>query len=332
MLFLCDFLHDLLPNHCSGMMLIEKNKYTQFRYVVAASVALVLLFHFWGVTVWRGVSGRSLFGWLYMMWSQESTEAVDYSHGMVIPLISLWLVWRERKMWQQYWSEGRSSAWGVFLLAGAMVLHAAGLRMQIPHLSALAFILSLWSLIWVFLGQRAAWAAWFPVGFLLFAIPVAFLAHATFPLRMLGSVVSAWILNGIGIPTTQVQTAVVSTAGQGFALDVADACSGIRSIMALLAITAVYAYLSKKHWFARLFLFAMSIPVAVAANIGRIVTIAIVARFWGQDVGMKLYHDYSGYLVFVLCIFMVMGVSSLMHRSAALCRRRQGGATCAIAM
>ena len=157
--------------------------------------------------------------------------------------------------------------------------------------------------------------AWFPVGFLVFAVPVSFMAHATFPLRMLGTVVSTWILNGIGIPTEQVQTAVVSTAGQGFALDVADECSGIRSIMALMAITAVYAYIFKKHWFARLFLFAMSVPVAVAANIGRIVTIAIVARFWGQDVGMKIYHDYSGYVIFVLCVLMVMGVSGVMDQT-----------------
>jgi len=304
-----------------AMMRMGKYKYTQFAGIAAAMLGVVMLFHFWGVTVWRGASRGSLFGWLYMMWSQESTEAVDYSHGMVIPFISLWFVWRDRETWRKLWGQAEPHGLGVVLLLVAVLLHAAGLRMQIPHLSALAFLLSLWALIWLFLGQRAALQAWFPVGFLLFAVPVAFLAHATFPLRMLGSVVSTWILNGIGIPTTQVHTAVVSTAGQGFALDVADACSGIRSIMALMAITAVYAYIFKQHWFSRLFLFAMSIPVAVAANIGRIVTIAIVARFWGQDIGMKIYHDYSGYLVFVLCVFMVMGVSGAMQKTGNLFAR-----------
>ncbi len=297
----------------------------QLGYFSASLMAVVLLLHHWGATIWHGegVTG-SLFRWLYVMWSQESTDAVDYSHGLVIPFISLWFFWRDRKVWKGLLEQATSHGFGLVLLAGAVLMHAAGLRMQIPHLSAMAFVLSLWGLIWLFLGQRAAWQAWFPVGFLLFAVPVSFLAHATFPLRMLGTVVSTWILNGIGIPTEQMHTAVVSSAGQGFALDVADECSGIRSIMALMAITAVYAYMFKKHWFSRAFLFAMSIPVAVAANIGRIVTIAIVARFWGQDLAMKIYHDYSGYLIFVLCVFMVMGVSGLMDLSVTGWRRLRG--------
>lgn len=297
----------------------------QLGYLAAGLVAIALLLHQWGATVWHGGGDTgSLFRWLYLMWSQESTEAVDYSHGLIIPFISIWFFWRDRKIWKDLLEQTESHGFGLVLLAAAVLMHAAGLRMQIPHLSAIAFVLSIWALIWLFLGKQAAWQSWFPVGFLLFAIPVAFLAHATFPLRMLGSVVSTWLLNGIGIPTTQVQTAVVSEAGQGFALDVADECSGIRSIMALMAITAVYAYMFKKHWFSRGFLFAMSIPVAVAANIGRIVTIAIVARFWGQDLAMKIYHDYSGYLIFVLCVFMVMGVSGLMDVSSTGWKRLRG--------
>ena len=308
----------VLRDRILRMKFLQTNKKVLVSLLVGY-LGLGLLFHFYGVTVWRGASGGSLFGWLYMMWSQESTDAVDYSHGLVIPFISLWFLWRDREAWRRLLDEAQSHGLGIVLMIGAVLMHAAGLRMQIPHLSALAFILSIWALVWLFLGKRAALQAWFPVGFLLFAIPVAFLAHATFPLRMLGSVVSTWILNGIGIPTTQVQTAVVSTAGQGFALDVADECSGIRSIMALMAITAVYAYIFKQYWFSRIFLFAMSIPVAVAANIGRIVTIAIVARFWGQDLGMKIYHDYSGYVIFVLCVLMVMGVSGLMEQISRIC-------------
>ena len=304
----------VLRDRILRMKFLQTNKKVLVSLLVGY-LGLGLLFHFYGVTVWRGASGGSLFGWLYMMWSRESTDAVDYSHGLVIPLISLWLVWREREVWREIVEKAAPHGFGNVLLLVSVMMHAAGLRMQIPHLSAVAFVLSLWALLWLFLGSRAAWQAWFPLGFLLFAVPVSFMAHATFPLRMLGTVASTWILNGIGIPTVQMGTAVVSAAGQGFALDVADECSGIRSIMALMAITAIYAYVFRKHWFGRLFLFAMSVPVAVAANIGRIVTIAIVARFWGQDLGMKIYHDYSGYLVFVLCVLMVMGVSGVMEQT-----------------
>ena len=293
------------------------------RWVLGAAALLlvVLVFQLYGVTVWRGGSGRSLFGWLYLMWSAESTDAVDYSHGLVIPFISGWFLWRQRAALRAAWQDAEPHGFGLVLLVGGVLMHAAGLRMQVPHLSALAFLAILWALAWVFGGWAGARLTLFPLAFLGFAIPIGFLAHATFPLRMLGSVVSTWILNGIGIPTVQVRTFVISEAGQGFALDVADACSGIRSIMALMALTAAYAYVFWKHALARWFLFAMSIPIAAVANIGRIVTIAIVARFWGQDLGMRIYHDYSGYLVFILCVFLVMGLSAVMEKAWKIIER-----------
>jgi exosortase len=286
---------------------------------------LVILFHVYGVTVWEGDSGRSLFGWLYFMWSKESTEAVDYSHGLVIPFVSMWLLWRERAGILAVWRTRKPSGVGVVLLAFALLLHAAGLRAQVPHLSAIAFVLSLFGLICSAGGLRFVAETAFPVGFLLFAIPVSFLARATFPLRMVGSIAAAAVLNGIGIATTRVGTAVYSEVGQGFAMDVADACSGIRSIMALMALAAVYAYVIRKGWISRCFLFAMSLPIAVVANIGRIVTIGIVAAMFGQEIGMKVYHDYSSYLIFVLSVLMLIAVNALMEKVQKLKGVSSGG-------
>ncbi len=283
--------------------------------LTAGLLLLVGLFYAYGVTVWKGADGQSLFGWLYMMWSSESTEAVDYSHGMVIPLVSLWLLWRRRADLLKTFETPQPHVFGAFLLAVAVGLHFAGLRMQIPHASALGFVIALWGLVWSFGGTEAAKLTRFPLAFLCFAIPVSFLAQATFPLRLFGSVASAEILNGLGIPTVRTGTAVFSTAGQGFAMDVADACSGIRSIMALMALTAAYAYIFRQSNIERWLLFLMSVPIAAAANIGRIVTIAIVARFFGQETGMKVYHDYSGYLVFVLAVLLVIGINALMDKA-----------------
>lgn len=292
----------------------------------AGLLAIILLFHVYGITVWTGSAGRSLFRWLYMMWSTESTEAVDYSHGLVIPFISLWLLWRQRVALIDAFKQDAPRYTGPFLTALALGMHFAGMRSQLPHLSAMALIVSLWAWVWTFGGKQAARLTLFPIAFLAFAIPVGFLARATFPLRIIGSVTATELLNGLGIATTRIGTAVYSSAGQGFAMDVADACSGIRSMMALMALTAAYAYLFRNHWFARWFLFIMSVPIAALANIGRIVTIAIVATFMGQDVGMKLYHDYSGYLVFVLAVLLVVGFNALLdpaQRLLATCQRRR---------
>lgn len=286
-----------------------------------ALTGVVVLFSVYGVSVWKGASGQSLFGWLYTMWSHESTEAVDYSHGLVIPLVSLWLLWRRRAELFKAFETPQPHVFGAVLLAVAVGLHFAGLRMQIPHASALGFVIALWGLAWTFGGVQAAKLTRFPLAFLCFAIPVSFLAQATFPLRLLGSVASTEILNGLGIPTVREGTAVFSTAGQGFAMDVADACSGIRSIMALMALTAAYAYVFRQRNWERWLLFLMSVPIAAMANIGRIVTIAIVARFFGQETGMKIYHDYSGYLVFVLAVLLVIGINALMDKAKAGVKR-----------
>ncbi len=293
---------------------------------IVGLVLLVALFHFSGVTIWETVSSQSLFGWLYFMWSSESTEAVDYSHGMVIPLVSLWLLWRRRVGLLKALEVPQPHVFGVVLLALAIGLHLAGLRMQIPHASALGFVIALWGLAWSFGGAEMAGLTLFPLAFLCFAIPIRFLAQATFPLRLFGSVAAAEILNGLGIPTIRTGTAVFSTAGQGFAMDVADACSGIRSIMALMALTSAYAYVFRQSNAERWLMFLMSVPIAAMANIGRIVTIAIVAWFFGQDTGMKVYHDYSGYLVFVLAVLLVIGMNAVMDKAkAALKRMRAAG-------
>jgi len=295
-------------------MISEKNRYAQVSGMAAAMLAVLLVFHFYGVTVWKGDSGRSLFGWLYFMWSRESTDAVDYSHGLVIPLVSLWLLWRQRQALLAVLADPKPHGLGAGLLAMALMMHGAGLRMQIPHLSALGFIVALWGLAWTFGGRELAGRVMFPLAFLGFAIPVSFLAQAMFPLRLFGSVVATELLNGLGIATRRVGTAVYSTAGQGFALDVADACSGIRSIMALMALTAAYAYVFRERNGERWLLFAMSVPIAAMANVGRIVTIAIVALLFGQEAGLKVYHDYSGYLVFVLTVLLVIAVNAAMDR------------------
>lgn len=294
-----------------------KFKYKQLLPVTIGVICVAFLFHFYGVTVWQG-KGQSLFQWLYFMWSTESTEAVDYSHGLVIPFVSLWLLWRQREALREAWQARKLSGIGVALLAVAMMMHAAGLRAQVPHMSAMAFVLSLWALCWCFGGSALASLTAFPIGFLLFALPVAFMARATFPLRMVGSIASTAILNGLGIVTTRIGTAVYSATGQGFAMDVADACSGIRSMMALMALAAVYAYVMRKSWLSRGFLFAMSLPIAVVANIGRIVTIGIVAAVFGQEIGMKVYHDYSSYLIFVLSVLMLILTNHLIDRALRL--------------
>jgi exosortase/archaeosortase family protein len=125
---------------------------------------------------------------------------------------------------------------------------------------------------------------------------------------------SEFLLNGIGIPVRRVGTGLHCLSGEGFALDVADPCSGLRSIFALSALTAGYAYLTQRALWQKWLLFVCALPLAVVGNMARIFTIALVARFFGQQAGTGFYHDYSGYLVFIVGTLLMMQVGAWIAR------------------
>jgi exosortase len=132
-------------------------------------------------------------------------------------------------------------------------------------------------------------------------------------LRILSSSLAVNILNTIGIGAIRSGTAIYSNMAGGFELDVADPCSGLRSLLAMTALTAVYAYFTQKTLLKKWVLFATSIPLAVAGNIARIVTIAIVYESIGGRLAIGLYHDYSGYILFTAAISMMVVIGSVLN-------------------
>ena len=127
------------------------------------------------------------------------------------------------------------------------------------------------------------------------------------------TVISTALLNGLGIAAERSGSAIYSAAAGGFNFDVADPCSGIRSLLAMTALTAVYAYATQKTLLKKWILFLCSIPLAIIGNIARITTVALVAKAFGQKVATGLYHDYSGYIFFPVAIGLMVGVGSLLN-------------------
>jgi len=141
---------------------------------------------------------------------------------------------------------------------------------------------------------------------------MSFLDSLTFPLRLAASAMATALLNGIGIPAARSGTGIYSFAGAGFNLEVADPCSGLRSLLSLAAIAAVYAYLFQRGLWRQWALFLFSVPLAVAGNVVRIAAVAVVARFFGQERAAGFYHDYSGYVFFAVAVCLMMAVSALL--------------------
>jgi exosortase/archaeosortase family protein len=147
----------------------------------------------------------------------------------------------------------------------------------------------------------------FPAGYLLFTIPLTnLLDFFTIYLRLFSSGTATAILNGFGMAIERSGTALFSRIpGREFSVDVADPCSGIRSLFAMMALTVAYGHFTLKTRTQKCFLFACSIPLAVIGNMFRIFSICVIASLFGQDIAMGYYHDYSGYFIFVVAVLLM---------------------------
>ncbi len=256
-----------------------------------------------------GSPSTSMLGWLMTSWDQGA----DYAHGYLVPFVSVGLmVWKFRKTLHAVPMNTAFS--GIFVVLFALLLYWVGARSTNPRILAISMVVLVFGSIWYIAGWRWAKELWFACAFLLFMIPLTFLEPIiAFPLRMIVTQVSVVLLNLCGMEVVRNGTAIHSLTGQFEPLDVADPCSGIRSLVALMALTAIYGYVTMDRWWKKWLLFASSMPLAVIGNMARITTIALVAQGFGQEVATTIYHDYSGYIVFSLAILCMLAVSALMN-------------------
>ena len=236
----------------------------------------------------------------------------DMSFGWYIPVFSLYVMWTERgKIREALGAPG----WGGLLLAlPCLALGFLGARGLQVRFEVVAFVGLLLSVAWAFFGRRAAMSVLFPVGFLLFCIPLAtFLDVVTVHLRLLASSTAFAVARGVGADIVQQGTMVAASDGS-FAIDVADPCSGLRSLFALMALTAGYAYFTQPTWLRRGVLFVASVPIAILGNVSRILSIVLVANFASGDFATGFYHDYSGFVVFAVAILLMVAAGELVTR------------------
>ncbi len=276
-------------------------------FLALACAMLGVLFLLQGNTLETGIYGHSLAPWLRYEWNLPGGAM---SHGWLVPFVSGYFLWIRRR--QIAAASKKTAVTGLVFIVMCLCLHWLGLRGQQPRISLVAFIGLLWSIPLYIYGWNVARLLLFPCAYLLLAVPMAFLDGMTFPLRLFGTAVSAGILNGLGIEVIRVGTAIHSAAGK-YSLGVEDPCSGIRSLLALMAVTAAYAQVNQRTLVRKWILFLLAVPLALAGNICRIVTIGIVGDIWSVDRAMKLYHDYSAYPVFFFAVVLMMACGALLN-------------------
>ncbi len=253
---------------------------------------------------------RGIFGWLAHSVFGEPRE--DMAHGWFIPVFTLALFWLKRRELRA--AAGAPSLAGVFLALPGLLLFLAGSLGDQVRFSHVAAIWLLWCAMYAAWGRAFARLASFPVAFLLFTAPLNFLDFFTVRLRIAIAAASTFLLDGLSIPMRRVGTGLYCLVGEGFSLDVADPCSGMRSIFALAALTAGYAYLTQRTRRGKWLLFACSVPLAMLGNLARIFSIALVGAAFGAKTATGFYHDYSGYVTFLVAVMAMIAVGEAISR------------------
>jgi len=287
-----------------------ENRRIRTIFLVSIAFAVFGLFHFYGNSADVPLYGSSAFAWMVSLWRYDQ---YDFSHGWLIPLVSLYVIWRKRK--EILDTPIQIFPPGVFVIVLALLLHFIGYRTEQTRLSLFALVLLIWGIPLYLAGPALARKLLFPIAYLLFCIPFTFLDALSFRLRIISATASTSLLNGLGVLCVQVGTAIHSREG-AFSLDVADPCSGLKYFISMAALTAVYSYLTQRGQFRRWFLFFCAVPIAVVANIIRITGIAMAAKCFGREVAVGLYHNWSGYIVFVAAVILMVATGTLIDRAA----------------
>jgi exosortase len=300
------------------------SKATPGLFFVIGSILLVfvgLMYHFQGTSTVQVIdrNSRSLWDWLWHVWN---TEVFDVSHGKLVPFLSAFLIWWNRK---KILAQPLATCWPAMIgVMVALMMHWIGMRGAQPRLSVLSLILLLWSLACLFIGWKRARYLIFPAAILVFMIPFNFLEQqVAFPLRLMVTDSSVAVANLMGIPVHKVGSQIFDPTGR-YQYDVAAACSGIRSLTTLLCIGAVFGYLTQEKTWKRLLLFLAAIPLAVLGNIIRVTLIILAADWFGQSAGKKV-HDWGGIVIFVVVLLCLFGIGSILDGDYGKRKRKKSG-------
>ena len=239
----------------------------------------------------------------------------DYSHGFLVPFFSLFLLWDKRK--QIAATPVRQSWAGLSLVALGLVILIFGIYGVDLFTSRISFVFLLAGLIWTFFGSAMLRQLQFPILVLLLAIPFPAIIfnQITFPLQLLASRLASMILPLLGVPVLQEGNVIQLPVMK---LEVAEACSGIRSLMSLFTLAIFYGYFLERTTMRRIILALASIPIAVAANVARIVGTGLCVQYWDPNKALGFFHEFSGWVMFLVslsCLYLVHRLMQLVAPS-----------------
>jgi exosortase len=278
-------------------MTVTQNREVPSKIWWAPALLVILL----GAVYFR-IAGKLVFDWY---------DIPDYSHGFLVPLFSLYIMWENRDVIRK---TPLSQSWsGISLVVLGLAIVILGVFGADLFLSRISFLILTAGLIWTFMGHSMLKVLRFPLLILLLAIPFPEIVFnkITFPLQLLASDLASAILPIFHVPVLHEGNVIELPVMK---LEVAEACSGIRSLMSLFTLAIFYGYFLENTVWRRVVLALASVPIAVAANAARIVGTGLCVQYWDPDKALGFFHEFSGWVMFVIslsCLYLVHRIMGL---------------------
>jgi exosortase len=251
----------------------------------------------WGLFV---LLYASVFKGLVLQWWKDP----DYSHGFFVPLFSCFALWRERRRWMAV--EIRPSNFGLLVMIGAVGLLLLGSLGAELFTSRFSLIVLLAGVILFLFGSQMLRAVAFPLAFLILMIPIPAIIYnqITFPLQLLASRLAAFWLELVNVPVLRDGNVLVMS---NYSLEVVEACSGIRSLVTLIALAVIYGHLVEPRRWVHWVLAILMVPIAIVSNALRVMGAGMIAHRFGPEAAEGFLHTFSGWVIFVVALLALLG-------------------------
>ena len=235
-----------------------------------------------------------------LIWLYERYVAVDsyYSHGFLIPFVTLFLIWHKRK--ELATANWIYSKWGLALIIFALFVHIASLLTGVFFISGFTLLLLVFGIVLFLFGKEFIKKILFPLSFLIFMFPLPLVAvnAISFPMKMFVTKSVVLILRVfLKIPIRNEGFQIFFPNGT---LTVENPCSGLRSLIVILALGSIFSYFLKANIEKKVLFFLLAAPVAVFSNMIRVVLLSLAVYIYGSKVADGFFHDFTGYLVFII--------------------------------
>ena len=247
---------------------------------------------------------------LIWMWDRWMAKDSYYGHGILVPFISGFIIWQKLKKSKK--EKAMPSNLGLVLIATGLFIHLASAWMRIYFSSGFSMLITLAGIAIYFFGIRALRTFAFPILFLIFMmhLPLVTIANISFKMKLFAAEMSKDLINAIGIPAIRQGSLIIMRQTN---LMVGDPCSGLRSLISLLALGSLFSYYANVSRIRKTILFSASIPLALASNIARISFLCFMSEVYGPKSAEGLVHDAAGMMVFVLAFLGMVVVGKILE-------------------